>query len=60
MAILCPAVGWIPASLTYVNRFGTDGNGQTVAPANRHVFRLGLQCRVELQSPSDVCISTAE
>jgi len=42
------------ASLTQVKRFGTGGNGQTVASANCHVFRVGLQCCVELQSPSDV------
>lgn len=57
MALLCPAVGWIWASLTQVKRFGTDGNGQTVTSANCHDFRVGLQCRVELQSPSDVCVS---
>lgn len=40
MALLCPAVGWIRASPTAVKSSGTDGNGQTVASANCHVFRI--------------------
>lgn len=48
------------SSLIQVRRLGTGGNGQTVAFANCHVFKVGIQCRVELQSPSDVCVSIAE